>query len=187
MRIDTPWRPSDARYGRRPGLHLKRSPVGARDERGRSDNRLSRRSAPRLGLSAISYPPSAQSEDRCCSRSKSCSAGQPRSQTSRNSSKTLSPSPVAWPGRAAQVDRATEQLPDQMRFQASVTPIKISSIEAPRHGPRMQLDGGAIAVSQQKRERETPKAMKPLTQRSYFRRARQLPQRRRLRSSGRHG
>ena len=38
--------------------------------------------------------------------------------------------------------------PDQMRFQASVTPVKIS-IDAPRYGPRVQLDGGAIAVSQQ--------------------------------------
>ncbi len=35
-----------------------------------------------------------------------------------------------------------------MRFQASVTPVKIS-IDAPRYGPRVQLDGGAIAVSQQ--------------------------------------
>ena len=43
---------------------------------------------------------SARSEDRCCSRSKSCSAGRPPSQTSRNSSKTSSPSPAAWPCRS---------------------------------------------------------------------------------------
>jgi hypothetical protein len=38
--------------------------------------------------------------------------------------------------------------PDRMHFQVSATPSHIS-IDAPRYGPRVQLDGGAIAVSQQ--------------------------------------
>jgi hypothetical protein len=38
--------------------------------------------------------------------------------------------------------------PNQVRFQASATPNRIS-IDAPRYGPRVQLDGGVIGVSQQ--------------------------------------
>jgi AsmA-like protein len=38
--------------------------------------------------------------------------------------------------------------PDQVRFQVSATPVHIA-IDAPRYGPRVQLDGGAVGVSQQ--------------------------------------
>jgi hypothetical protein len=38
--------------------------------------------------------------------------------------------------------------PDQLRFQVSAVPSHIA-IDAPRYGPRVQLDAGAIAVSQQ--------------------------------------
>jgi len=39
--------------------------------------------------------------------------------------------------------------PDRVRFQITATPNQIT-IEAPRYGPRAQLDGGAIGVSQQR-------------------------------------
>ena len=38
--------------------------------------------------------------------------------------------------------------PDKTRFRASATPRHIA-VDAPRYGPRVQLDGGAIAVSEQ--------------------------------------